>query len=107
MSWWLLLLAGALEIAWAVSLKFSAGYAKPIPSLIALVSMALAVGCLNLALRERPLGLAYATWVGIGVVGTTLMGVLLFDEPGTLVQWACLGLILTGLIGLQMSATAR
>lgn len=83
MSWWIVLCAGLFEVAWAVGLKYSAGFTRPWPSLATLLALLVSLWLLSLALRHLPLGTAYAVWVGIGVLGSALLGVLLFGETLT------------------------
>ncbi len=82
MSWLLLLLAGLFEVAWAIGLKFTDGFSRPLPTLLTLIAMAVSVLLLAMAVKQLPLGTAYAVWTGIGAVGTVLMGIWLFNEPG-------------------------
>jgi quaternary ammonium compound-resistance protein SugE len=103
MAWVVLLLAGLLEIGWAVGLKYSAGFTRLVPSLLTAGSMALSLLLLGLALRTLPLGTAYAIWTGIGAAGTALLGILLFGEAATPARLACIGLILAGIIGLKLA----
>ncbi|MCQ4158949.1 quaternary ammonium compound efflux SMR transporter SugE [Roseomonas sp. GC11] len=103
MSWIYLLLAGLLEIGWAVGLKYTEGFTRPLPSLLTLASMAASVFLLGLALRDLPMGTAYGIWTGIGTVGTALLGILLFGEPATALRLFCIGLIIAGIVGLKLS----
>lgn len=98
MSWWIVLCAGLFEVAWAVGLKYSAGFTRPWPSLATLLAL-----LVSLALRHLPLGTAYAVWVGIGVLGSALLGVLLFGETLTPLRLFSLGLIIAGVVGLKMA----
>ncbi|MEA9438262.1 multidrug efflux SMR transporter [Aeromonas caviae] len=84
MSWLLLLLAGLFEVAWAIGLKYTDGFSRPLPTLLTLIAMAVSVLLLAMAVKQLPLGTAYAVWTGIGAVGTVLMGIWLFNEPATL-----------------------
>lgn len=104
MAWLILLLAGLLEIVWAIGLKYTEGFTKPVPSLITLAAMAASFLLLGQALRSLPLGLAYAIWVGIGVVGTVIFGAWLFNETLSLLKIGSILLILLGIIGLKLSA---
>jgi quaternary ammonium compound-resistance protein SugE len=83
MVWFILLLAGLLEIVWAVGLKYTAGFTRPIPTLITVTAMIASIGLLGLTMRSIPLGTAYAVWTGIGAVGTVIAGILLFGEPSS------------------------
>lgn len=102
MSWFLLILAGLLEIGWAIGLKLSEGFTRPLASILTAVALVGSFALLALALRGLPLSTAYAVWVGIGVVGTTLAGTLLFDEPLGLMRGLCIALIGLGVLGLKL-----
>ncbi|MDM5073152.1 quaternary ammonium compound efflux SMR transporter SugE [Aeromonas bestiarum] len=101
MSWLLLLLAGLLEVAWAIGLKYTDGFSRPLPTLLTLSAMGVSVVLLAMAVKQLPLGTAYAVWTGIGAVGTVLMGIWLFNEPATLARVLCLLLIIGGILGLK------
>jgi quaternary ammonium compound-resistance protein SugE len=101
LSWMLLLGAGLSEIGWAVGLKYSDGFTRPLATMATVVLMALSFWLLSLALRQIPLGTAYAAWTGIGTVGTVLVGMLLFGEPRSAARFACIALILAGVAGLK------
>lgn len=101
MSWLLLLLAGLFEVAWAIGLKYTDGFSRPLPTLLTLIAMAVSVLLLAMAVKQLPLGTAYAVWTGIGAVGTVLMGIWLFNEPATLARVLCLLLIIVGVLGLK------
>lgn len=101
MSWLLLLLAGLFEVAWAIGLKYTDGFSRPFPTLLTLIAMAVSVLLLAIAVKQLPLGTAYAVWTGIGAVGTVLMGIWLFNEPATLARVLCLLLIIVGILGLK------
>ncbi|WP_421160845.1 DMT family transporter, partial [Aeromonas dhakensis] len=90
MSWLLLLLAGLFEVAWAIGLKYTDGFSRPLPTLLTLSAMGVSVLLLAMAVKQLPLGTAYAVWTGIGAVGTVLMGIWLFNEPATLARVLCL-----------------
>ena len=105
MAWVFLFLAGVFEIGWAVGLKQSAGFTRLIPSVLTLISMAVSLGLLGLALRSLPLGTAYAIWTGIGTIGTVVVGMLFYGEPATVVRLGCVALIVTGIIGLKLVST--
>jgi len=104
MSWLILVVAGALEVAWAVGLKYSQGFTRAVPSVLTVIAMAGSMGLLGLAIRSLPIGTAYAVWVGIGAVGTAIAGMLLFGEPASLVRVALLGLVVIGILGLKFTA---
>lgn len=101
MPWLLLLLAGLFEVAWAIGLKYTDGFSRPLPTLLTLIAMAVSVLLLAMAVKQLPLGTAYAVWTGIGAVGTVLMGIWLFNEPATLARVLCLLLIIGGILGLK------
>lgn len=102
MHWLFLLIAGIFETGWAVSLKFSHGFTKPIPSIITVAGMIASFYFLSLSLKHLPLGTAYAVWTGIGTIGTLILGFVLFRESITIPQILCVGLIAAGIIGLKL-----
>lgn len=102
MSWILLLVAGLFEVAWAIGLKYTDGFSRPLPTLLTLSAMGVSVLLLAMAVKQLPLGTAYAVWTGIGAVGTVLMGIWLFNEPATLARVLCLLLIIGGILGLKL-----
>jgi quaternary ammonium compound-resistance protein SugE len=104
MAWLFLLIAGLCEIAWAIGLKFTEGFARLLPTIGTVVAMAASIGFLGLALKSLPVGTAYAVWTGIGAVGTTALGIYLFNEPLTFLRLACIGFILLGIIGLKITS---
>ena len=101
MSWFYLFVAGLAEIAWAIGLKQSMGWTRLWPSIITAVLMIISFAFLSLALKTLPLGTAYAVWTGIGAAGTAVVGILFFGEPRHAAQLLCLGLIVTGVVGLK------
>ncbi len=101
MAWTILILAGLFEIGWAIGLKYTDGFTRITPSVLTAVSMVISVVLLGLALRELPVGSAYAVWTGIGTVGTALLGMYLFAEPATVIRLVCIGLIVSGIGGLK------
>jgi quaternary ammonium compound-resistance protein SugE len=103
MAWLLLLIAGLLEIGWAVGLKYTEGFTRLVPSVLTLVSMAASVGMLALALKTLPMGTAYAVWTGIGAVGTAILGIVLFGDPAGVARIGCIGLIVAGIVGLKLA----
>src|SRR5215210_7523326 len=102
MSWIYLVIAGLLEIVWAVGLKYTAGFTRVLPSVITVAAMIASVWFLALALRTIPVGTGYAVWTGIGAVGTAILGIVLFAEPATTARLACIGLIVAGIVGLKL-----
>lgn len=105
MAWIYLLIAGALEIGWAVGLKYSEGFTKLVPSLLTLIGMAASGFFLALAVQKIPLGTAYATWTGIGAVGTAILGMVLFGESAAIARIAFIALIMVGIIGLKVTSS--
>ena len=104
MSWFYLFLAGLFEIGWVVGLKYAEGFTRPVPSLLTAAALIASMGLLGLAVRDLPLGTAYAVWTGIGTLGAAAFGIFLFNEPATLMRLACIGLIAAGIAGLKLSA---
>ena len=102
MAWVVLFLAGLFEIGWAVGLKYTDGFTRLVPSLWTVASMAVSLGLLGLALKHLPLGTAYAIWTGVGTVGTALLGIWLFQESADVLRLVCIGLIVTGILGLKL-----
>lgn len=102
MPWFHLIIAGLLEVAWAIGLKQTAGWTRLGPSLITAALMIASFFFLSLALRTLPLGTAYAIWTGIGAVGTALIGIFIFDEPRTAARLVCILLIISGVVGLKL-----
>lgn len=102
MSWLILFVAGLLEVAWAVGLKYTQGFTRPWPTAATVVAMVLSVTLLGLAMKQLPLGTAYAVWTGIGALGTAVLGIVLFGESADAARLACLGLILAGIAGLKL-----
>ena len=103
MEWFILFLAGLAEITWAVALKYADGFHKLIPTIITVVGYVASLLLLSKALEKLPLGTAYAIWTGIGMVGTALLGILLFKEQLTLVQTIFLLMIIIGIVGLKLA----
>jgi quaternary ammonium compound-resistance protein SugE len=107
MPWLHLIIAGLLEVAWAVGLKQTAGWTRLWPSLITLALMIASFFFLSLALRTLPLGTSYAIWTGIGAVGTALIGIFIFDEPRTAARLVCILLIVAGIVGLKLASSSQ
>jgi len=104
MAWLILIVAGILEIGWAVGLKYSEGFTRLWPSVATIISMIASMGLLGLAVRTLPLGTAYAVWTGIGTLGTAALGVVLFREPATALRMASILLIVAGIVGVKVSS---
>lgn len=106
MAWLLLLVAGILEIGWAIGLKYTEGFTRPLPSFLTLSAMTASVVLLGIAMKTIPVGTSYAIWVGIGAVGTAILGMTLFGEPASPGRIASLGLIVAGVAGLKLASPA-
>lgn len=104
MNWLILVLAGLFEVVWAVGLKYTEGFTRALPSIVTIVAMAVSVLLLSHAMRSLPLGTAYAIWVGIGAVGATLAGIILFNEPVNALKLVSLGLVVCGIAGLKLAS---
>lgn len=104
MAWTYLFFAGLFEIGWAIGLKYTDGFSKPMPTVLTIASMIISLGLLGLALKTLPVGTAYAIWTGIGTVGTAMLGIWLLGEPATALRLACIGLIVSGIVGLKLVA---
>ncbi|MBQ3102442.1 multidrug efflux SMR transporter [bacterium] len=102
MKWLMLLLAGIFEIVWAIAMKYSNGFSMLIPSIITAITYILSAIFLALALKDLPLNIAYIMWVGFGIVGTAILGVLLFQEKLTVAQIICIVIIILGIAGLKL-----
>jgi len=103
MAWVALFIAGVLEIAWAVGLKYTNGFTRLWPTLGTVIALVASLGLLGLAVRTLPIGTAYAVWTGIGAAGTAILGLWLFQEPATALRLFCIGLILAGVAGLKFA----
>lgn len=104
MAWVVLFVAGLLEIGWAVGLKFTEGFTRPLPSILTVLCMIASLGLLGVALRSLPLGTAYAVWTGVGTVGTAAVGVLWLGESASFGRLICIALIVAGIAGLKLLA---
>ncbi|HBO1778670.1 TPA: quaternary ammonium compound efflux SMR transporter SugE [Pseudomonas aeruginosa] len=103
MSWIILFFAGLFEVGWAVGLKYTEGFSKPLPTVLTALAMLVSLGLLGLAMKHLPLGTAYAVWTGVGAVGTIIAGIVLFGESMALLRLASVALIVCGLVGLKLS----
>lgn len=104
MQWLVLVIAGLFEIAWAIGLKYTEGFSRLWPTLGTLAALGISFVLLGMAMKTLPVGTAYAIWVGIGAVGTALLGILLFGEAATPLRLTSLGLITAGIIGLKLAS---
>ena len=102
MSWVYLFVAGLFEIGWAIGLKYTEGFTRLVPTLLTAASMAVSLFLLGIALKTLPVGTAYAVWTGIGAVGTAILGIYLLGEPAAVGRLVCIGLIVSGIVGLKL-----
>ena len=106
MSWIILIIAGLLEIGWAVGLKYTEGFTRLVPTLGTLAAMVASMGLLGIAVRHLPIGTAYPIWTGIGTVGTVIVGILLLGESASPVRLLCVFLIIAGILGLKLVSSS-
>lgn len=104
MAWTLLLFAGLLEVGWAIGLKYTEGFTRPLPTVLTVISMIASMGLLGLAAKTLPIGTAYGVWVGIGTVGAAILGIFLFREPATPARLGFLALMIVAIIGLKATS---
>jgi quaternary ammonium compound-resistance protein SugE len=103
-AWIVLVIAGLFEVCWAVGLKYTQGFTRPLPTVFTLVTLAISMILLAKASQTLPIGTAYAVWVGIGALGAAVLGIFLFNEPVTVPRLAFLGLLLVSIAGLKLTA---
>ena len=104
MAWLLLVLAGLFEVGWAIGLKYTDGFTRPWPTVCTVLAMIISLGLLGLAMKSLPVGTSYAVWVGVGAVGTAILGIVLLGEPANTGRLVSLGLIVAGIVGLKLSS---
>lgn len=104
MAWLLLIISGLLETGWAIGLKESHGFTRPLPTVLTIIGMIASMVMLSLAVRTLPIGTAYAVWVGIGAVGTAILGIVLLGESASAGRLVSLALITLGIVGLKLTA---
>ena len=104
MPWVILVLAGLFEIGWAIGLKYTEGFTRMWPSVWTVAAMIVSLALLGLAMKSLPVGTSYAVWVGVGAVGTAILGIVLLGEPATAGRIASLALIVAGIVGLKLSS---
>jgi len=104
MAWILLVLAGLFEVGWAIGLKYTDGFTRLWPTIGTVAAMGISLGLLGVAMKSLPVGTSYAVWVGVGAVGTAILGIVLLGEPASLGRVLSLGLIVAGIIGLKLAA---
>jgi quaternary ammonium compound-resistance protein SugE len=103
MNWILLVLAGLCEVAWAIGLKYTEGFTRPLPTVGTISAMLISIWLLGIAMKSLPVGTAYAVWVGIGAVGTAILGIILLNESANAARLVSLGLIVAGIVGLKLA----
>lgn len=104
MAWLLLVLAGLFEVGWAIGLKYTDGFTRLWPTVGTVLAMIISLGLLGLAMKSLPVGTSYAVWVGVGAVGTAILGIVLLGEPANIGRLVSLGLIVAGIVGLKLSS---
>ena len=104
MSWIILVLAGLFEVGWAIGLKYTEGFTRLWPTVGTVAAMVVSLGLLGIAMKSLPVGTAYAVWVGVGAVGTAILGMVLLGEPANAGRMISLGLIIAGIIGLKLAS---
>src|SRR5690606_6173631 len=103
MNWFILFVAGLFEVGWAIGLKYTEGFTRLWPTLGTLVALVISMGLLGFAMKSLPVGTAYAVWVGIGAVGTAILGIALFGEATSVLRLASVALIVAGIVGLKLA----
>lgn len=106
MNWFILVVAGIFEIGWAVGLKYTEGFTRLWPTIGTVLSMITSLGLLGIAMKSLPVGTAYAVWVGVGTVGTAILGIMLLGEAANPLRLVSLGLIVAGIVGLKLATPA-
>lgn len=105
LAWLVLFVAGLFEVVWAIGLKYTDGFSRPLASSITLIAMGVSIWLLSIAMKFLPVGTAYAVWVGIGAVGTVALGIWLFDEPTGWLRIASVAMIIAGIVGLKLASS--
>lgn len=103
MPWLLLILAGLLEVGWAIGLKYTEGFTRLWPSIGTALAMIVSLVLLGIAMKSLAVGTAYAVWVGVGAVGTVILGIVLFAEPANALRLVSVGFIIAGIVGLKLA----
>lgn len=106
MVWIILVLAGLFEVGWAIGLKYSEGFTRLWPTVWTVLAMMISLWLLGIAMKSLPVGTAYSVWVGIGAVGTVILGIMLFSEPANALRLISVALIIVGIIGLKLATPA-
>ena len=106
MAWAILVLAGLFEVGWAIGLKYSEGFTRPVPTVWTIAAMLISLWLLGIAMKSFPVGTAYSVWVGVGAVGTVILGIVLLGEPANAARLISVGLIVAGIVGLKLATPA-
>ncbi|HEU4801399.1 MAG TPA: quaternary ammonium compound efflux SMR transporter SugE [Gemmatimonadales bacterium] len=106
MAWFILVVAGLLEVGWAIGLKYTEGFTRLWPSVLTILAMVISMGLLGLAMRSLPAGTAYSVWVGIGAVGTVILGIVLLGEPANATRLISVAFIVAGIVGIKLATPA-
>lgn len=106
MAWAILVLAGLFEVGWAIGLKYTEGFTRVWPTLWTVLAMVISLWLLGIAMKTLPLGTAYGVWVGVGAVGTVILGIVLLGEPASAARLISVGLIVAGIVGLRLATPA-
>lgn len=106
MAWMLLIIAGLFEIGWAIGLKYTDGFTRPLPTAGTIAAMVISVWLLGIAMKTLPVGTAYSVWVGVGAAGTVILGIILFKEPANALRLASIALVIAGIVGLKVATPA-
>jgi quaternary ammonium compound-resistance protein SugE len=106
MAWVILVVAGLFEVGWAIGLKYTEGFTRPWPVIWTVLAMIISLGLLGIAMKSLPVGTAYSVWVGVGAVGTVILGIVLLGEPANAARLVSVALILAGIIGLKLATPA-
>ncbi len=104
MAWVVLVIAGLFEVGWAIGLKYTEGFTRPLPTAFTVAAMVASLWLLGIAMKTLPVGTAYAVWVGVGALGTVLLGIVLLGEPASPGRLLSLALVLAGIVGLKLSS---
>jgi quaternary ammonium compound-resistance protein SugE len=105
MNWAMLVVAGLFEVGWAIGLKYTEGFTRLWPTVWTVLSMIISLGLLGVAMKTLPVGTAYSVWVGVGAIGTVILGIVLLGEPASVARMISVALILAGIVGLKLSTS--
>ena len=106
MAWVILVIAGLFEVGWAIGLKYTEGFTRPWPTVWTVLAMMISLWLLGIAMKSLPVGIAYSVWVGVGAVGTVILGIVLLGEPANAARLISVALIIAGIIGLKLATPA-